>query len=518
MNKKDSLITQYSMNVELNQKKLQNNENQADLSSVQKKIRKRKNKNNDHLLVRKKEYQLKPIMMCMPQQYQYHLFNDIVIDFDLIRDAQSEQSFNRGLLWHSFKSISQVNILNDGSMMEWIQENLNQPILSANSMIYMLQSISSQTAYRLAADLNIVNDYRNLLTRYLCQMNPQQRIDLFQKRREFSVQKSHQYVKNISRNSISIFYEYLYNDKQQTHEYRRMGFSKKLLSLVGIDIKDAPGILLRRGFIDICSKQLQALYILKRNVLPQFSRTMPEITEFQVEGEHHTLEGIPFKCKMHVRVYNTTHQYDHQYCLELPIKPDTLTEISIEVPEEELRKIYEIRHNMNILTKYSLDDFVNGEFQYLVQVENFLEKYYSSPYSYRKSNRTKNIQNDSTMSQHVIINSNEHNTILDNDSSCSIENIVENQQNQSNNSNSLQFFDSKNPTQKNIQKSMIHPSIKDIKLQQNPNYLEAYCPDREKIYSSEINFATVDNFINEYKYNQYESRMFSSEILNLGSY
>lgn len=64
-----------------------------------------------------------------------------------------------------------MNILNDGSMMEWVQENLNQPLMNANSMVYMLQSLSSQSAYRLSNDLNIVNEYRALLGRFLSQMN-----------------------------------------------------------------------------------------------------------------------------------------------------------------------------------------------------------------------------------------------------------------------------------------------------------------------------------------------------------
>ncbi|EAR99743.1 hypothetical protein TTHERM_00666190 (macronuclear) [Tetrahymena thermophila SB210] len=342
--------------------------------------------NNTSQMMNQKYYQLNatPIILIEPSESKcFCLYNEVVLDFDLLDEYKYIYQKSLTQVLSSFKKVNQIQKLNNGDLIEVQQESFSNPILEFTFLINQLKSLNNSEAYRWSQALHVFQQKTQSQINYITSLKQQegqsQKLkNLFAQRKQFAFQKAQKLSKLIPRNQYCMYIVYNFDYESLTVRQSHTGYSRKLLDIMGISMQDAPSVFLRKGPLDLINKKTHTWNMLLA-AIQLTGHPKQEVIDI-AEGETfiQTLDDIQLHAKISIKTNNLTFQYDSHNNIDLPIQDDMMVEIFYEIDEENLTKFYKKRKEKRILESFSIYDIIDGEFEYLMEVENFLQKYYEA--------------------------------------------------------------------------------------------------------------------------------------------
>ncbi|KAL4438584.1 hypothetical protein ABPG74_015482 [Tetrahymena malaccensis] len=343
--------------------------------------------NNSSQLISQNYYQLNatPRILLEPSESKcFCLYNEVVLDFDLLDEYQYIYQKSLTQVLSSFKKVKQIQKLNNGDLIEVQQESFSNPILDFTFLINQLKSLNNSEAYRWSQALHIFQQKTQSQINYMTNLKQSQEgqsiklKNLFAQRKQFAMQMAQKLSKQIPRNQYCMYIVYNFDYDSLTVRQSCTGYSRKLLDIMGISMQDAPSVFLRKGPLDLINKKTHTWNMLLA-AIQLIGHPKQEVIDI-IEGETfiQTLDNIQLHANIKIKTNNLTFQFDQHNNIDLPVQDDMMVEIFYEIDEENLTKFYKKRNEKRILEQFSVYDIIDGEFEYLMEVENFLQKYYEA--------------------------------------------------------------------------------------------------------------------------------------------
>ncbi|KAL4487220.1 hypothetical protein ABPG72_017939 [Tetrahymena utriculariae] len=343
--------------------------------------------NSASQLMSQNYYQLNatPRILLEPSESKcFCLYNEVVLDFDLLDEYKYIYQKSLTQVLSTFKKVNKIQKLNNGDLIEVQQESFSNPILDYTFLINQLKSLNNREAFRWSQALHVFQQKTQSQINYMLNLKQSQEgqslklKNLLAQRKQFAMQMAQKLSKQIPRNQYCMYILYNFDYDSLTVRQYCTGYSRKLLDIMGISMQDAPSVFLRKGPLDLINKKTHTWNMLLA-AIQITGHPKQEVIDI-AEGETfiQTLDNIQLHSKISIKTNNLTFQFDRHNNIDLPVQDDMMVQIFYEIDEENLTKFYKKRKEKNIIESFSVYDIIDGEFEYLMEVENFLQKYYEA--------------------------------------------------------------------------------------------------------------------------------------------